>query len=405
MGPFHYEEVTETALSFFRFLQPKGGRVSTREVTCRELFEAAQEYQVRELCFWVCVNMVANAMGRCEVRTFRGGEEVRERDYYLWNLSPNVNQSSTAFWHKLVARLYQDNEALIVPTLTRADGMDALMVADGWDEPEEWPSRQREYRSVRVGAYTWPYPLYENGVLHLKLHHKNMAPVIAGLYQSYWRLVSAAMRHYEWDRGQHWKVHVDQMAAGEDGWAERFQAMIAAQIKPFLDSNGAVLPEFDGYTYERVGGTGTGDTRDIKALIEDIFDFTARGFLIPAVLVNGKIEGTQDANSRFLTNCIDPLCDQLQEEITRKRYGYAAWQAGNFVRVDSASILHFDLFSNAANVEKLVGSAAFSINDILRAANQPTLDEPWADTHFLTKNISTMDDVARQLGMQKGENP
>ena len=154
-----------------------------------------------------------------------------------------------------------------------------------------------------------------------------------------------------------------------------------------------------------MGGTGTGDTRDIKALIEDIFDFTARGFLIPAVLVNGKIEGTQDANSRFLTNCIDPLCDQLQEEITRKRYGYAAWQAGNFVRVDSASILHFDLFSNAANVEKLVGSAAFSINAILRAANQPTLDEPWADAHFLTKNISTMDDVARQLGMQKGENP
>ena len=56
-------------------------------------------------------------------------------------------------------------------------------------------------------------------------------------------------------------------------------------------------------------------------------------------------------------------------------------------------------------MEKLVGSAAFSINDILRAANQPTLDEPWADAHFLTKNISTMDDVARQLGMQKGENP
>lgn len=394
--------MTKTAFSFFRFLQPKNGKVSTQEVSCRELFEAAQEYQVRELCFWVCVNMVANAIGRCEVRTFRGGEEIRERDYYLWNVSPNVNQNSTAFWHKLVARLYQDNEVLIVPTLTRPDGMDALVVADDWAEPEEWPSRQNEYRSVRCGEYTWQYPFYEGNVLHLKLHHKNMEPVIAGLYQSYWRLVSAAIKHYEWDRGQHWKVHVSQMASGEDGWETKFQAMIAAQIKPFLESNGAILAEFDGYDYTRVEGTGNGDTRDIKALIEDIFDFTARGFLIPAVLVNGQIEGTQDANTRFLTNCIDPLCDQIQEEITRKRYGYNAWKAGDYVRMDSSSILHFDMFANAANVEKLVGSAAFSVNDILRAANQPTIDEPWAEAHFLTKNISTMDDVARQLGIEKG---
>ncbi|OUQ18612.1 hypothetical protein B5E80_17950 [Flavonifractor sp. An135] len=365
-------------------------------MSCRELLEAAQEYQVRELCFWICVNMIANAIGRCEVRTFRGGEEIHERDYYLWNVSPNVNQNSTAFWRKLVARLYQDNEALIVPALTRADGMDALVVADDWAEPEEWPSRQNEYRDVRVGEYTYQYPFYENNVIHLKLHHRHMAPVLNGLYQSYWRLIEAARRDYEWNHGQHWKVRVDQVASGDDGWEESFQAMMTAQLKPFLESNGAVLPEFDGYAYEKVGDR-SGDTRDIRALIEDIFEFTARGFLIPAVLVSGKIEGTQDANARFLTACIDPLCDQLQEEITRKRYGYAAWQAGDYVKVDSSSILHFDLFANAANVEKLVGSAAFSVNDLLRAANQPTIDEPWADAHFLTKNISTMDDVARQL--------
>lgn len=370
-------------------------------MSCRELFEAAQEYQVRELCFWVCVNMIANALGRCEVRTFRGGKEIREKEYYLWNVSPNVNQNSTAFWHQLAARLYLDNEALIVNTLSREE-MDALVVADSWSTPEEWPSRQREYRGVTVGNYQYQYPLYENSILHLKLNHKHMAPVIDGLYRSYWRLVSAAMKDYQWNHGQHWKVHVGQIASGEDGWAEKFQEMITAQIRPFLESGGAILPEFDGYDYENVGGQSAGDTRDIKAMIEDIFDFTARGFLIPAVLVNGKIEGTADANARFLTSCIDPLCDQLQEEITRKRYGYDGWRRGDFVRVDSSSILHFDMFANAANVEKLVGSAAFSINDILRAANQPTIDEPWADAHFLTKNISTMEDAARPLS--KGGN-
>ena len=393
-----------TGLNFFRWLLG-GKNQGPVEVTCQELFQAAQEYQVRELSFWVCANMVANALGRCEFRTFRNHEEIQEREYYLWNVSPNVNQNSSAFLHKLVARLYQNNEALIVNTLPRLD-MDALVVADSWEEPEEWPSRQNEYRGVTVGDYTYQYPVYEANAIHLRLNHTNMRPILNGLYQSYWRLVSAAMKAYQWGHGQHWKVHVSQLAQGDEKWEQKFQQMITDQLKPFFDSDGAILPEFDGYAYENVGGSSSPgdskDTRDIRAMIEDIFDFTARGFLIPAVLVNGTVEGTADANTRFLTNCLDPLADQLQEEITRKRYGYDAWRRGDYLRVDTSSVIHFDLFANAANVEKLVGSGAYTINDVRRAANQATINEPWADEHFMTRNISTMGEATRNLSAEKG---
>ena len=74
------------------------------------------------------------------------------------------------------------------------------------------------------------------------------------------------------------------------------------------------------------------------------------------------------------------------------------------MRVDSSSIIHFDLFSNAANVEKLVGSGAFSVNDILRAANQAPINEPWANEHFLTLNIAKIQEAAQQISAQKGDN-
>lgn len=388
------------ALSFLKWLR---GETSTQQVnvTCQELFEAAQEYQIRELSFWICVNMVANALGRCEFRTFREHEEIQEREYYLWNISPNANQNSSVFLHKLVSQLYKTNEALVVSTLPRGE-LQSLVVADSWDAPEEWPSRQNEYRGIVVGDYQYQYPLYENSVLHLKLNNKNMRPIIDGLYQSYSKMVSAAMKAYTWGNGQHWKVHVNQIAQGDPNWQEQFQSMISNQVKVFLDSDGAILPEFDGYAYENVGGNGSGDTRDIRAMIEDIFDFTARGFLIPAVLVNGTVEGTADANTRFLTNCIDPLADQLQEEINRKRYGYDGWKQGNYIRVDTSSIIHFDMFANAANVEKLVGSGAYTINDVRRAANQAIINEPWADEHFMTLNISTMNEATRNLSAEEG---
>lgn len=383
-------------LDFFRWLQPKKNGVITREVVTKELCEAAQEYQIRELCFWICVNMIANAMGRCEFRTYRNGQEVQEQEYYLWNIEPNANQNSTAFLHKLIAKLYMENEALVVGTAKR-NGEESLVVADSFDDPEEYPIRQREYTGVTSGNMTFRKTFRESDVLHLKLNHTNMRPIIDGMYQAYYRLADAAIRNYEYNTGQHWKVTVSSIASGADGFKEDFAKMIQDQVKPFFESNGAILPEFEGYKYEDVGKHGGGDTRDIKNIVEDIFDFTSRAMLIPAVLINGKIEGTKDANTRFLTNCIDPLCDQLQEEIIRKRYGYKAWKNGDFVRVDSSSIVHFDIFGNAANIEKLVGSGAYTINDVRRAANEPRINEPWADKHFMTLNIAEVNQVTKPL--------
>ena len=376
---------------------------TTVEVSCRELLAAAQEFQLRDLSFWICANMIANAVGRCEFRTFRGGREIREREHYLWNVEPNVNQNSTAFLHKLVAKLLVDGEALVISTRQR-EGYDALVVADAWLLNGDYPSRQNEYINVQVGDVSYEKTFREREVLHLKLNHINVKPVLDGLYGAYWRLINAAMKRYEWDKGQHWKVHVGQLASGAEDFTENFSRMIEQQVKTFLDSNSAILPEFDGYAYTNEGGKSNVELADIQAQMKDVLGFTAKALQIPAVLVDGSIQGTEDAQGRFLTGCIDPICDQLQEEINRKRYGYDSMQAGDYLRVDTSSIRHFDMFANAANVEKLVGSGAFTINDILRSAGLPTIPEPWADEHYMTKNIAALGAETTALGGAEGGN-
>lgn len=392
------------ALNFWKWLA--GGKArspTTVEIACRELMAAAQEFQLRDMSFWICANMIANAVGRCEFRTFRGGKEIREREHYLWNVEPNVNQNSTAFLHKLVAKLLTDGEALVISTRQR-EGYDALVVADSWLPNGDYPSRQNEYINVQVGDVSYEKTFREREVLHLKLNHINVKPVLDGLYGAYWRLISAAMKRYEWDKGQHWKVHVDQLASGAEDFTENFTRMIEQQVKTFLDSNSAILPEFDGYAYTNEGGKANVELADIQSQMKDVLGFTAKALQIPAVLVDGSIQGTEDAQGRFLTGCIDPICDQLQEEINRKRYGYDRMRAGDYLRVDTSSIRHFDMFANAANVEKLVGSGAFTINDVLRSAGLPTIPEPWADEHYMTKNIATLGAETSALGGAEGGN-
>lgn len=385
------------AIKFFEWLVNKTAKTTTVNVDCTTLFEAAREYAVRDLCFQACVDMIANAIGRCEFRTYLRRKEVRDREYYMLNVSPNTNQNSTDFWHKVVWQLYSTNEALIISTKTRA-GIEGLVCADSWQMTGGWPQKQNEYTGVQVGELTYDKTFRENEVLHLRLNANNVKPLLDGMYQSYAAMIDAAESYYATRNGAHLKVHVSTIEAQKQGFAEAFAEKMKKEVVPYLTGTNGVLPEFDGYDYS-VMDLGSGATSDeTRKLVEDVFNMTARAFGIPVVLVNGSVEGTADANRRFLTYVIDPLCDQIQEEINRKRYGYEAWSTGNYVRVDSSSIIHFDIFENAANIEKVVGSGIFSLNDVLRAANQEPIDEEWADAHYMTLNISTMGEQTRTLG-------
>lgn len=383
------------ALKFLERIIGKDSKVTTQEVSVADLCRMAEECRARELAFQCCVNMIASALGRCEFRTYLGGNETFDEYYWLFNFDPNTNQNSTAFLHKLVHQLYANNEVLVIPT-RRKNGRSAYVVADSFFTPEKWPDKQREYKNVMVGDLTYDKTFRENDVFHLELHGVNIKPVLDGVSRSFQKLIQAAEGNYVFSNGQHWKVHVSQMAQGEDGWAEQFQEMVTAQINPFLNAAYAVLPEMDGWQYENVDKQVEGgrDAKDIRALYEDVFTFTANAFGIPPVLLLGQVQGTADAMGRFLTACVDPLADQLSEEITRKLYGFEGWKSGSFLRVDTSTINHFDLLANAPNVEKLMG-CGYSYNDVQRAVGLPTVNEPWANEHLFTKNFAKAETVLK----------
>ena len=76
------------AFSLKRFFPWQVGEARVEEVSCRELLEAAEEYRIRELAFWCCVNLIANAVGRCEFRTYLKGEIGRAscRERVSWTV-------------------------------------------------------------------------------------------------------------------------------------------------------------------------------------------------------------------------------------------------------------------------------------------------------------------------------
>lgn len=374
----------------------------TVTLSCDDWLYYREELQLRELAFGCCVNLIARAIANCEFKTFEGRAEAKNDYYYMLNVEPNLNENSTAFWQNAIFRLYAYNEVLIVPVQKNRRLM--LVTADSWTPPENYPTREKIYEGVQLGDEPNTRRLKESEVLHLTLNNRNIKNVVDAIYNSYNKLIQTAMKNNAWSNGQHMKVHVGQVASGQNNFEQRFAEMLESQYKPFLRSDSGILPEFDGFDFQPFGGsTSAKDTRDIRALVDDIFTFTARGFGIPPVLLLGDVAGMSDAISLWLTTAIDPLAAQIGEECNRKLFGLDGWKQGFRVLVDTSTIQHFDMFTNAANVEKIVGSAVWSINDILTKCGQEPLPYDWADKHWMTKNIATIEEVARAATSQKKE--
>lgn len=382
-------------MGIFSWLRKSSYEADFHEVSVDELADLAVETQVRRLALAVCTNMTANALGRAVLRTFENGREVRGIDHYTWNIRPNPNETGTQFWHKVVCSLMTEGEALLV--MRQVAGQDCVWVASGFElEQKQRPFAPNRWVNVSVNDVPVGRTLPDDEVLHISAGAVYPGAALAALADTQCRLINVAQKSLRWQMGQHIKVHLDRMAQGDKEFNQTFQAIVEAQIKPFLDSENAALPEYDGWDYQMFGQEKNGARlaevgREIRKMIDDVFDFTARACLIPPVLVSGEVADSKDAVSRWLTVAIDPLAETIADEINRKCYGPQRWLHGDYLRVDTSGLQHFDLFANAGSVEKLVGSG-WSYNDIQRAIGGNEIDAEWANEHYFTKNFASVKD-------------
>lgn len=369
-----------------------GGETSTREVPTDEFYNIVAEIHIRELAFYSCVNMIANSISKCEFKTFKANKEVKLQEHYLWNVEPNKNQNSSVFMHKLISQLYRYNECLVI----EENGQ--LLVADSFQQTE-YALFDNLFQGVTVGNFTFNKTYNMSEVMYFKLSERDMRKVTIGIYEGYGKLIAYGMKAYQKSRGNRGVLNYETIAQGNEAAKIAFDDLMNNRFKKFFTAENAVLPLPKGYVYTDINSKAYADpsTRDIRAMADDISDFTAKAFGIPPALAKGDIAGIKDAMVSYLTFCVDPLTDMISEEINRKRNGYSGFSQGTYLKIDTKSILHVDLLSVSTAIDKLIASGAFTINDIRKLVGENEIDEPYANTHFITKNYSTVEEVLAAL--------
>ena len=352
------------------------------------------ELYYKELAIYTASSLISNAISRSEMRTFEAGLPVKKNDYYLLNVSPNRNETSSVFWHKVINRVIRDGEALVV----EAGGY--IYCADSYVRASERPILGDIYEGVTVGNFSFNKQFSQNDSYMFRLDNINVKVLIDGMYDQYGKILSAAAKSLKQSNGQKYKLHIDGVKAGDEEFNKEFEEYIKKQLKTYMESENAVYPEFDGYQLEAdpIYSNGSGSAADFVELKKELFSSVAGAFHIPESMMTGNITNMADIIGSFLTFGVDPYADMITEALN-KRAGIDNYMAGNYYQVDTSKILHRDIFDVAADVSNLISSGVKCIDEVREMLGDAPLNTDWSRKHFITKNF---EEIERFLSSAEG---
>ena len=356
------------------------------------------ELYYKELALYTGANLIANAISRSEIRTYIKGEPARARDYYLLNVSPNVNETASVFWHRVINKVIRRGSALVI------ENKDQLYCADSYVREIERPIAGDVFSGVQVGNFTFNKKFRCADVFLFRLDDLNVRRLVDGMYEDYGKVISTAVAALKRSNGQKYKLHIEGVKAGDDDFNTEFTEYISKQLKEYMQADAAVYPEFDGYKLEGdpIYGTGTRSAEDFLKLRKDLFETVAGALHIPQSMMTGNITNINDVVGAFLTFGADPYADMITEALN-KRAGFENYAAGNRYEVDTRRIMHRDIFQSAAAISTLIGSGTYSIDEVREQLGEAPLGEWWSEKHFITKNYEEIEKFLTEQGQEGGE--
>lgn len=353
--------------------------------------DLAVEYHIKKLAVQTSVNLIANTLIRTQFRTFEKGKEIIGNNHYLFNVQPNQNQNASAFFHEFVSRLVEDNECLVIMQ------NEQIYIAESFDK-KNYAFHENTYSNIVVNGYKLNKSFSESDVLYFKLNNQKIKNVIDDLYGSYGKLLSSAMNYYKRSNAMRVKLKMEGSFSQTDEEQEAREEMFNEQLKRFLEAEGAAaLPLQDGITLEELQNlSNSGRTsRDVRALVDDIFDFVSMAFHIPKGLLKGDVADVEGQTDNFIMFCVAPIAELIEDEINRKFYTKEEYLKRSYFKADTSLIKHVDIVKLANAIDKLFSSGTHNANENRMMIGKEMIDEDWANDYHITKNYQSVKEVLK----------
>lgn len=338
---------------------------------------------------FTAIEMLANLMANCEIKTFRGGKEYKGDLWVRLNYRPNVNQTATEFWREFYEKLLYYGEVLVFET---AD--EQMIIADGFNI-SDYEIKEKYFTDVYRGTFQ-SYRSYKmSEVLYIRYPNENAKALRFGLLSRYDKLLSAASESYINGSGNKVLLNIPGAAQGAPSFMDNYNDLMDNRFKSFFKSKDAVIPLWNGMQASFASSSSGGkiSVDDITKLVNDAMARAAQAYKISPALLTGDIAGIKEALNFTLTVGLDPLANAASEQLTVKFCKSDEIAGQTYITADTSNIKHIDIFDIATSVDKLISSGFASPDEArvfagLQATGMKSMQE-----HYFTKNYALIDDI------------
>lgn len=345
------------------------------------------------------IDLIARTIAKCEIQTFelKDGKIQENKDdlYWLLNIQPNYNETGTKFIYKLVTKLLTEKTALVLIHKTLTTNL--LYVADSYTTNNKI-LKEKTFSSITIeddeGNSIPVRKTYNlSNTIYYSLKNSQLKTASENFKVNMTKLLKASQNSFIKLNIPKWKLKMPgQQPALKDvttGKIISYDDYKEKVTEGLTSEEEAIVLLSNAFDLENLNQNSNKNLTDFENVFKKIGDTVAQNWNIPLdIFYASKTEKSTGTND-FITMCVDLYFELLEDGFNSSLVGKEDFLRGEYIKFNRLNINHKDLIDKASGWDKLI-SNGFSYNQLCKFLGLPTIDEDWANEHYITKNYANV---------------
>lgn len=302
---------------------------------------------------------------------------------YRLNVKPNPNQNANEFKRLIIEKLLFEGECLVIIEGSYFYIADSFVV-------DESVIHEKVYSQIVIGNMEWHKKYYSREVFHFKYHNQRLREFINDLNASYGRLFNRVLSIQMRERQLRVYAKYKSLTSGEN--FANYKSYLRDLQDQLEKYSVVVAPKQDNYELEEHSQSYVGRPITEVGDVEQMYVHSLANILqVPPLLFSGDLADVSQHNRNFINHCIKPLANIITSEINAKRFSKKDFKdPRKRLKVNTIHAIYTNEFDMANDVEKMVGTGVWTIDDILDLQGKDRLGTPITTQRYLTKNMAPL---------------
>lgn len=353
------------------------------------------------------IDLIARTIAKCEIQTFEMKDnKIQESKgdlYWTLNIQPNYIETGSKFIYKLVTKLLAEKAALILINKTTKTNL--LYVADSYNCNNKILTGKTFYNitieddegnSINLNKiYT------SENTIYYSLKNSELKTASESFKKNTAKLLKASQKSFIKTNTSKWRLKTPgqqpKMLDAETKKPVSYEKYKEKITEGLTSDEEAIVMLSDLFDLENLNQNNKKDLTDYENVFKKIGDTVAQNWNIPLDIFYGSKTEKSTGTNDFITMCVDLYFELLEDGFNASLVGKKDYLKGEYVKFNRLNINHKDLIDKASGWDKLI-SNGFSFNQLCKFLGLPTIDEDWANEHYITKNYANV-----KGGAEEGE--